>query len=230
MGRWLLAMICFGVCSASPGLAAPSLYYAVQPKRTALAQRFEVVANASTALNTRYVGETGVTASLLYHLREGVALELQGGWWFYRYDGTTFSQLSILGDGQGQPIEDKNGAVYAYDAPQAKYYRVPWFAALSVQWAPIYGKLAFHNRTLGEFAVYAIAGAGIEGIESGASNPPLPPQMVGVWGAGIRAHFSSHWGLRLEVRDLTSALWSYGDNSFSIAHKVALQLGASYVF
>jgi outer membrane beta-barrel protein len=234
-----LAIVLLSLSTGAQARVNVEKVYVVQPKVVGLANHFETVLLASAGLNTRYVGEAGALISLIYHIRESLALELQGGWLFGRYNSSTFSQLSSLKDASGNVIIDNDGTAYGYKMSPVDYYRVPWLATLNFQWTPFYGKLAFHNLAFGDFGIYFLVGAGVSGLE--LINPAsasadvitkgaIPIQMTTSYGAGIRVHFSSRWGLRLEVRDNVLALWTRDESSFDIAHKVNVQLGVSYVF
>ena len=210
-----MALVLF---SGKTAFAREEGVYAVQPKHTALASRFETVFSGVYNLSNRYVSESGLALAGIYHVRENLAIELQGNWFLHRQKSELYEKITALSIG-----DVKNAFALV------NYYRATWLVNAAFQWSILHGKLSFYDVVLGDVGIYALAGIGLMGLElADSGNGALPFQLTTPFGAGLRRHFAPHFGLRLEVRDNVQVLWT--SQSSDISHKIWLTLGVAYVF
>ncbi len=194
--------------------------YVTQRRAYTKRSHLEFTPMFTALLNNRFVSSMGLWGSLVYHFREGLALEAIGGYSgrpFTRYSDAT---LELLAD----PISSE-------PLPPDKVF-VEWFAGLDLQWAPFYGKLRLIPGILGDYDLYVLGGFGvvgtqapclIEGVYNGmgmangrdvqgitgtcSSNQTYASlrydlRFAGHFGGGFRIFFTRWFGARIEVRDL----------------------------
>lgn len=135
-------------------------------------------------------------ASLGYHFFDWLGVEGFGGYVFMKGDSVTTEILKSVSG--------------VKDFQLAGLWRTAWFAGGNILWAPFYGKLSLVSEVEGTFQIYALLGAGAEGIER-------PTQTEGTLrstrfsvnvGGGLRLFLTKSLALRAEVRE------SLGKNAF----------------
>ena len=214
-----------------------NIIYAVQPKTTTLSSRFETILSGVYSLNNRYVNESGLALSGLYHLRENLAVELQGNWLLRRHNSELYRKITSIETG-----DIKNAFAVV------NYYRATWLLNAALEWSVLYGKLSFYDVALGDVGIYALAGIGLVGLELTdpanslvsdkilKGNGILPFQFTTPFGVGMRIHFAQHFGLRFELRDNVQVLWAPQGTAqsvtslYDVSHKIWLTFGVAYVF
>lgn len=188
--------------------------YAIQRKAFLIKDKIELSLMYSNLVGDRFVTTSdsfALAGSASYHLSEQFALELFGGWF-----NPTISEST-------EELFRFNGLV----AEDAKLTQLLWAAGLGFQWSPIYGKLELFDYSLGNFAFYFGAGAGVgqsrvrcfagqeldpTNFDPGDSCPiepndgvlsfaPDQTHFVGSFSAGVRFRFLSWLGLKAEIRD-----------------------------
>src|SRR5688572_22100560 len=83
--------------------------YIVQPKPMILRNRFEIIGQAAHDLADRYVSQSGVSAQLIYHVRENFALALHGTWMFWQGNSSITENLGALRDANNNSVLTPDG-------------------------------------------------------------------------------------------------------------------------
>jgi outer membrane beta-barrel protein len=224
--------------------------YIVQPKSMFLRGRFEVLISGAYNMNDEFVSQSGMSGQIIYHLRENLAIALQGTYLFGQGDSSLSSNLSNLVGANGAPVRTPQNANITFLAPYVRYYRMPWLASGEVQWTPILGKISFHDWSLGLFQFFVSAGVGVSGLElrdinNGDAAVTLDTNwsFATILGGGLRFYFADHFGIRIEIKDFIEPLVARSSlpftippgnapaaSSFLITHSPIFQAGVSFIF
>lgn len=101
---------------------------------------------------------------------------------------------------------------------------------LAVLWSPVYGKMAWTNRTVGHFDLYFLAEA------SGLYTDAVPEMDLkgGLWGGlglgfGFRFFVSTLLSLRVELRQRLEVREGLGDDAIRISWPTEISLGLSFL-
>jgi outer membrane beta-barrel protein len=197
-----------------------------------------------TALNPKFVGYRGFAASISYHARENLSVELLSS----IYTDAFYSDL----------VHD----VYEYEQltpEEVDLKKMTYFGTLGLQFSALYGKLEFYGYLM-DYDFYVNTGLGLvytqepcdpresdcsddeERIGRGLRDPHDANDMrkiAGSLGGGLRLFFAEHFGLRLDVRDLVysdrkvgggTAENKVGDTTTDIRNNLLLFVGASFMF
>jgi outer membrane beta-barrel protein len=186
--------------------------YVVQRRAYSKSGRFEVTPTFFTSLSNKFVGYLGPGMSLAWHLRENFAIEVTSsipGVIRRSYSDLVYETLAL----KLEPI--------AVDLKQ-----MTWFAALSLQFSALYGKLDLYGHLV-DYDFYVAGGGGaattVEICEPAGQNGCSDPRggllygertpaeradavkVLGSLAGGMRIFFTENLGLRLELRDLVFA-------------------------
>lgn len=223
------------------GLAAPATaekdesIYVIQRRTYSKRGKFEVTPMLAASINNKFTGFFGPALSLAYHLRENFALEVNGGYALGYYSSLVYE-------------------VYKYEEliPQnVDLKQLQWFAGLSAQWSPLYGKFNIFG-ILADFDFYISAGLGVAGtrvpcLTSHDSCVPLDNlgfglqkpedrsdylKLAGNFGIGIRLFFADWLGVRVEIHDISygDKVESQGETTSDISNNLATFMGVSFLF
>jgi outer membrane beta-barrel protein len=219
--------------AATPVSSADESIYVVQRRAYSKSGRFEFTPSFFTSLNNKFVGHLGLGLSGAYHLRENFALEVTTSvpYLYNRF----FSGLVY-------EVRDLKLTPEEVDLKQMTY-----FAALSLQYSALYGKLDLYGRLI-DYDFYVSAGTGfvstievcypedancsdpvIEGLGQRTPDDSDRYKISGNLGGGLRIFFSDRLGLRAEVRDIVYADRTVAQNKVStdIRNNVILFFGLS---
>jgi outer membrane beta-barrel protein len=204
--------------------------YVVQPHRQ-LSNRLETSLQIAQQVNGIFINQTGGMLALIYHIRENLSVEANGGWFFLRENSLRATQIKLNTLHTGELVE---------------YYRTPWLVSSNFNWSIINGKLLFHTLSLGQFNIYLTLGAGVNGLElknATTQDEPIdlvnPVQFTTNFGGGIRIYFNDYIGIKLEFRDYVMPLivrksdfpsGVVDQSSFDVSHLILAQLGLNIVF
>jgi outer membrane beta-barrel protein len=171
--------------------------HAVEKKQFSDRGRGEVVLYpVAPQINGKFTQHFGTAASLVYHLHENFAFQLtpQFNW---ASGESSFNQELINKVREQAQAATSLLLVYGLQG--------------GVEVAPLYGKFAFYQGTLGQFSVVLNAGAGIGDtrMQLRAANSAGPDtfgdagfKFLGSVGGGFRVLLGDRFALRLEIRDL----------------------------
>ncbi|MCC7107739.1 MAG: outer membrane beta-barrel domain-containing protein [Deltaproteobacteria bacterium] len=165
--------------------------------------RFELTGIFDYSFNDKYVDHLGGSGAAAFHLFDWLAFEGFGG---YLVGGETGIVSNVRNDGSSKKRANE-GQECANDGclPQLPdMWMTTWFAGGDVQWSPIYGKISAVSEVDLNFQLYALAGAGAEGITRllGNLQPDAPQVRVSAnYGLGIRLIPWKWVALRAELRN-----------------------------
>lgn len=226
--------------------------YAIQGKQRLVGGRFEIAPQIMQSVNDRFVSQTGVLLSGIYHLKENMAVEASVGAFGYwnPFDGDINNQLPRFGGRFTDTTIELRDRERLAPEP-VKLYWMNWVATADLQWSPIYGKVSVQDLFLGQFSAYLSVGAGVVGLEildqTDTQPDPasfnafgidgLPPTtLTATVGGGLRFYFLDWLGVRFEVRDYVMALAAESGirgetlGSFEVRNALMAQLGVSFLF
>jgi outer membrane beta-barrel protein len=216
--------------------ASDESVYVVQPRAYSKSGRLEVTSAFYTSLSNRFVGYLGPGISVAWHVRENFAIELNSsipGVIRRYYSDLVYETLAL----KLEPI--------AVDLKQ-----MTWFAALSLQFSTLYGKLDLYGHLV-DYDFYVAGGAGaattVEICEPAGQNGCSDPRggllygertpssqadavkLLGSLAGGMRVFFTENLGLRFELRDLVFADRTVHNQAVTtdIRNNVFLYLGAT---
>lgn len=226
--------------------------YAIQGKQRLVGGRFEIAPQIMQSVNDRFVSQTGLLLSGIYHIKENMAVEASVGAFGYwnPFDGDLNNQIPRFGGRYTDTTIELRDRERLAPEP-VKLYWMNWVATADLQWSPIYGKVSVQDLFLGQFSAYLSVGAGVVGLEildqTDTEPDPasfnafgidgLPPTTVtATVGGGLRFYFLDWLGVRFEVRDYVMALAAESGirgetlGSFEVRNALMAQLGVSFLF
>ncbi|MCM2281499.1 MAG: outer membrane beta-barrel domain-containing protein [Bdellovibrionaceae bacterium] len=165
----------------------------IQKRYLPKTKRFELFAGASGILNDAFFMSVGLMGRVGFYFSERYGLEANA--WMLNT-----SEKQITSD-----LRMKRGVATESFISAESYY------GLDFKWTPIYGKMAWNNKTITPFDLYLSAGGGVTGTNSGASEPTLHV------GAGQIFALSKGRAFR----------WDFSWNFFSAESAVATSRGRS---
>ena len=167
--------------------------------------RFELTGIFDYSFNDKYVQHTGGSGAVAFHLFDWLALEGFGG---YLVGDETGIVGNVRNDGSSaKKFDEGQDCANDFCEPQLPdMWMTTWFAGADVQWAPIYGKISAVSEYDLNFQLYALAGAGAEGITRHLNNDPnaLDTPQVRIsanYGLGVRLMPIKWVALRAEIRN-----------------------------
>ena len=146
------------------------------------------------SFNDKYVQHIGGSGALAFHLFDWLAIEGFGGYLLGQETGIVGN---VRADGSSAKKATAGGAGCANPTCEPQLpdmYMTTWFAGADVQWAPIYGKVSAVSEYDINFQLYALAGAGAEGIQRALNTPGAVESGPG---GGIR--FSANYGIGVRL-------------------------------
>jgi outer membrane beta-barrel protein len=191
--------------------------HAVEKKQFSDQGRWETVLYpVDPQINGKFTQHYGSAASLVYHLHENFAFQItpQYNW----ISGQSSFNQELINKVREQ-------------AQAATSLLLVWGVQGGVEVAPLYGKFAFYQGTLGQFSLVLNAGAGIGGtrMQLRAANEAGPDtfgdagfKFLGSVGGGFRVLLGDRFALRLEIRDLVYTARVDAVNGCSTPDLVAL--------
>jgi outer membrane beta-barrel protein len=249
--RAILLTSCVLVMTSTTAVRADDPVVADQ--RFDLGGRLELMLTPSMSIFDKYTRHFGGSLGIAYFFNDYVGLELDAGG-FYSGDRKLLDEIlrtSTTLDGvERLPLTDLK--------------HMTWFANLGVLISPLYGKLNFSAEFAVSIHLYFVLGAGVAQymyteldhndpnpeFESGFSKKKktysggltdAAVQPTFQFGGGLLFHFTDHWSLRIEIRDV----FFYDDYNAQIndqvsgvvdepitdfVHIVLLRLGVGYAF
>ncbi|MCC7071091.1 MAG: outer membrane beta-barrel domain-containing protein [Deltaproteobacteria bacterium] len=171
--------------------------------------RFELTGIFDYSFNDKYVDHLGGSGAAAFHLFDWLAFEGFGG---YLLGGETGIIGNVRADGssakranEGQEcFDDANGGNGACEPQLPDMWMTTWFAGGDIQWSPIYGKISAVSELDLNFQLYALAGAGAEGITRYLNTGGFDGSQVrfsGNYGLGVRLIPWKWVALRAELRN-----------------------------
>ncbi len=192
--------------------ASDESVYVVQRRAYSKSHRLEVTPTFFTSLSNKYVVYWGPGMSVAWHIRENFAIEINSsipGVIRRHYSDLVYETLALNLEPIGADLK-----------------QMLWFAALSLQFSALYGKLDLYGHLV-DYDFYVAGGAGLATTveacaptgQNGCSGPVggLPygertpvdtadeVKALGSIAGGMRIFFTDNLGLRLELRDLVFA-------------------------
>jgi outer membrane beta-barrel protein len=190
---WVFLASSLSLASEGPSSDEPLLNAApvLTGKWSATHNRFEfsLFPYDVTFRNTYVQVPYAAHASVGYHIFDFLSVEAFGGYAFVREDTQTTTILRSVATVQ--------------DFELAGLWRPVWFAGANVLYAPFYGKFSIFSEVEGAFQLYALAGAGADGLERPDQTGALVKaiRFAGNFGGGIRLFFTPDLAVRVEVRE-----------------------------
>lgn len=189
---WVCLMPLFSVAAEEsteePLIYAPSV---LESKWNATQNRFELsVFPYDVTFRNIYVQHPyAAHASVGYHIWDFLAVEAFGGYVFVSEDTQTTSILRSVAT--------------VPDFQLAGLWRELWFAGGNVTYAPFYGKFSIVSELEGAFQFYALAGAGVDGMQRPDANGNFVNaiRFAGNFGGGLRLFFMQNMAVRVEIRE-----------------------------
>lgn len=165
--------------------------------------RAEIGIGAGLVTNDPFINRYLINADLTYHFTEIAAIQLGGGW----------SPNLGRGDWKGitKQIVEENGVT-----PDIS--KIQFWADATLQFAPIYGKLAAPGNEIINFDIYGLFGTGfaqtiddLEALNVDPNDPDADPATSTAsqfhptltFGAGLRVVFGKRLALRVEGKGLS---------------------------
>ena len=171
--------------------------HAVEKKQFSDRGRWEAVLYpAAPQINGKFTQHFGTAASIVYHLHENFAFQITPQFNWYNSESSFNQELINKVREQAQAAT----SLLLVEGLQG-----------GVEVAPLYGKFAFYEGTLGQFSLVLNAGAGVGNtrMQLRAANTAGPDtygdaglKFLGSVGGGFRVLLGDRFALRLEVRDL----------------------------
>lgn len=198
---------------AAPGAAGENapfspneIIHVVQRKPHPFGGKWEASLLGAAQVNGKFTDHIGTGAQLTFHLQENFALLVDGVWYPYA---------------QSTKFSDELLSTASLTPQAANQILLNWVAGAGVEMAPVYGKFAFYDDKLAQFAIYLRATGGVADTRLLAApafsepNPADPSKtldhaavygdtgvkFVGTVGVGVRVYMTDRLALRFEVRD-----------------------------
>lgn len=177
--------------SALQGGEDPALLPVLIDKRFGADGRHQLSLQASTALATKFVEATGVTASYGYNFSDLLGLEIFGGYFF---------------GGESNIMDEVRNKLGAAEPTLSDLSRMTWTAGADIVFVPLYGKMSFAAEVDPSYDLFLLAGAGAAGLRKQVGTKDVATFVNTTaaafnFGLGLRFYFNRWIGLRLEFRN-----------------------------
>jgi outer membrane beta-barrel protein len=170
--------------------------------------RFEAFGALSSVLNDAFFMSFGLNLRLAYYFRERYGIELMAL-------GLTTSERQVTSD-----LRDKRGVVTTSLVTPKSYFGADF------KWTPVYGKMAWRNRTITPFDLYFSFGAGSTSTNQGSNDPTLH------FGTGqtfaLTKASAFRWDFSWNTYQSKSS--SSSSNTTSLYNNLFISVGMSYFF
>ncbi len=171
----VLATLGVGSVAAAGQFDEGGTLYAIQNRRHVMGHEF-TLGIGTLPMDAFYKGLTG-TFQYTYHFNDAWAWEI-----------VSFSYSKNIWTSLREDLE-QNWKVRAVDIPEMNY-----FGDSNLVWKPLYGKLAYLNRSLIYGELFFTAGPAV------AKYTTPGAYIGGDAGFGLRVHLSSHFSTRFDLR------------------------------
>jgi outer membrane beta-barrel protein len=171
----LLLTVLWAAPAAADEFDEGGTLYAIQPRKHALGHEF-TLGVGTIPMDAYYKGLTG-TFQYTYHFNDAWAWEIVS----FTYSSNIWT--SLRGD------LEQNWKVKPVNIPEMQY-----FADSNLVWKPLYGKLAYANRSLIFGELYFTIGPAVAKYNTPGA------YIGGDAGAGFRVHLSQYFSARLDLR------------------------------
>jgi outer membrane beta-barrel protein len=185
--------------------------------------RFEISPGVSFSVRDAFFSKYNVGLMLNYHFTEELGIRLRGGYSFATPSGTAQICETDAAGLRSCRVPSVNELV-----DKGAYGNTPLLVDLALEWAPLYGKLAFIAEAFVHFNFYINLGATLVLYQN--ASPGLQPVMNvtvgGNVGLGMRWFFTRWLTARLELRDV---LYSEASQQYqaSFRNQLLLEAGIS---
>ncbi len=182
--------------------------------------RFELSPGVSFTVRDAFFSKYNIGLMMQYHLTEELGIRLRGGYSFATPSGT--AQICVkdaAGIGSCRiPTVDEL-------VDKGAYGLTPLLVDLGLDWAPLYGKLAFIAEAFVHFNFYITLGATLVLYQNALQGqaPATNVTVGGNVGLGMRWFFTRWLTARLELRDV---LYSEGSQQYAATFRNQLMLEA----
>jgi outer membrane beta-barrel protein len=185
--------------------------------------RFEISPGASFSVRDAFFSKYNVGLMLQYHITEELGVRLRGGYSFATPSGTAQICESDAAGVRTCRVPSVNELV-----DKGAYGLTPLLVDLGLDWAPLYGKLAFIAEAFVHFNFYLTLGATLVLYQNALQGQPQVTNVTvgGNVGVGMRWFFTRWLTARLELRDV---LYSEESKQFpsSFRNQLMLEAGIS---
>ncbi|MCP4500480.1 MAG: outer membrane beta-barrel domain-containing protein [Deltaproteobacteria bacterium] len=215
-------------------------------KKFPMAMRFEGTASVDISYGQRYVKQYGGHLAAGFHILDWLAIEGYVG--YFGVCSVTFDPASCEESITQYARHSGQSATQGSQLYLTDLWQTNLAAGLTVQWAPIYGKLSAVSEYDLNFQLYLLGGAGIDGLwkvvsentgEEISKEMKWAPTFVVPsmhFGAGLRFIPFKHVAFRAELRNYLhiapGPIAAPGETveDFDIGYNSMLNLGASFLF
>jgi outer membrane beta-barrel protein len=162
--------------------------------------RFELSPGASFSVRDAFFSKYVIHLALAYHLTEELGIKLRGGYAFATPSGTAQICQTDSAGARNCRVPSVNELV-----DKGAYGLTPLLVDLDLEWAPLYGKLAFLAEAFIHFNFYIDIGANLvlyQNSLGGGAAATTNVTVGGNVGVGMRWFFTRWLTARLELRDV----------------------------